>query len=237
MSTRTAESSVLGVDGIRGGWVGALLTGSDEVEWLVVDHVGQLMATLEPALVATIAIDIPIGLSEGPPRRCDTEARSRLGRRGSSVFPAPTRPSVRDWVGGATYAQAVSCAHARGHAAPSLQTWNILGKVAEVDAWLTPGRHARVVECHPEVSLRALDGRVSAPKRTPDGRAQRRDALRGWVDVEHALRALPRGVPETDALDALACAWTAQRVQRGAAEVLGDPQARDSLGLEMLIRW
>jgi len=228
------------VDGVRGGWVAATVsTAGDavvDVRWLVLAHFAPLVAATEDVPGAVLAVDMPIGLPEHGPRQCDRDARRLLGPARSSVFPAPTRTVLADHRARLDHAQAVRRAHERGEPAPSRQLWNILGKVDEVDAALSLGRHACVVECHPEVSLRALDPRVGAPKRSSEGRSQRRDALRGWLDVDRALATLPRGVPEVDALDALACAWTAARVQRGTAQALGDPQARDVRGLPMLVR-
>ena len=79
--------------------------------------------------------------------------------------------------------------------------------------------HDLVVECHPEVSLRALTGRVLPRKKSAPGALQRLAALQA------ALGAVPADAPASaaldDALDALACAWTALRWLRGQAEVLG----------------
>lgn len=240
MGAQKSPPPVVGVDGVRGGWVAATVStagaGVVAVRWHLLPAIAPLVAAVQDALGAVLAVDMPIGLPGAGPRQCDRDARRRLGAARSSVYPAPSRSVLADHQAGLDHAQAVRRAHQRGEPAPSRQLWNILAKVGEVDDALSPGRQACVVECHPEASLRALDPRVSAPKRSREGRSQRRDALRAWVDVERALVSLPRGVPEVDALDALACAWTAHRVQRGTAEVLGDPQARDPRGLAMLIR-
>jgi len=61
-----------------------------------------------PPDLAGIAIDIPIGLLEGP-RVCDKAARKLLGQpRGSSVFPAPCRPALEAQCQRQTYAEASS---------------------------------------------------------------------------------------------------------------------------------
>ena len=79
--------AVLGVDGWRGQWVGALLDGRS-VRLLALADVAAVLAMPDADV---IAIDMPIGLSEDGVRACDVEARRRLGRAGSSVFPAPRR--------------------------------------------------------------------------------------------------------------------------------------------------
>jgi len=62
----------------------------------------------KPDDLAVLAIDIPIGLLDGP-RACDKAARKLLGQpRGSSVFPALSRPAL----GAQTYPEA-SCPESR----------------------------------------------------------------------------------------------------------------------------
>ena len=81
--------AVLGVDGWRLGWVGALLDGRS-VRLLALADVAAVLAV--PG-VEVVAIDMPIGLSEDGVRACDVMARDLLRRTGaaSSVFPAPVR--------------------------------------------------------------------------------------------------------------------------------------------------
>src|SRR3954454_13290040 len=79
--------AVLGVDGWRGAWVGALLDGRT-VTLLALPDVAAVLAVPDVELVA---IDMPIGFSDDGARACDMRARRLLGRAGSSVFPAPVR--------------------------------------------------------------------------------------------------------------------------------------------------
>src|SRR3954471_2929207 len=79
--------AVLGVDGWRGRWVGALLEGR-RVTLLALADVRAVLAVPD---VELIAIDMPIGLSESGARACDMLARKRLGPAGSPVVPAPLR--------------------------------------------------------------------------------------------------------------------------------------------------
>lgn len=111
---------VLGVDGCRAGWV---VAGAADGPVVVPAFVDVLALAGDDSIVG---VDIPIGLAEAGPRACDMEARRLLGRgRGSSVFPAPSRSSLA-W---STWADATGM---------SRQTFNILAKVREVDAVLTP---------------------------------------------------------------------------------------------------
>jgi predicted RNase H-like nuclease len=224
---------------VRGGWAVVAVDASGEVHWHRVSTlrpVIDLLAEDGGVRGAVLAVDMPIGLVASGRRPCDVHARARLGAARSSVFFAPTRTLLAAHAAGLSHAEAVAAARARGEPAPSLQTWHLVPKVAEVDAALTPARQAHVVECHPEVSFRALDPRVIARKVTPAGVAQRLEALRSWLGPPAAaLDGLPRGVPLVDALDALVCAWTARRVLRGQADLLGSPDDRDPRGLQMSI--
>ena len=238
MSTTWAPVPVMGVDGIRGGWVAALVTPTGDVHW-------RVGATLDPLLEAvagqgsTVAVDIPIGLTDGPPRACDQAARRRLPGRASSVFSAPTTQCAQDWFAGETHAEAVRRAHGRGHPAPTRQTWNITDKILQTERTLQQrAEPPRVVECHPEVTFAEMAAQVLRPKRTAAGVAERMRTLAGRAHLADPIDVLthaPAGVPIQDALDALACAWTAARVSRGAGVAYGDSQQRDRHGRPMLI--
>lgn len=144
---------------------------------------------------------MPIGLPDQPQTRtCDRDARRLLGPRRSSVFPAPARAHL--------------AAAAFGEVGGlSIQAWNLVPKVREVDeAW-----EPRVREVGPEVSFAALAGAPMAhPKRTAAGQAERLAAL--GLDAAPRLR----GAKPDDVLDALACAWTAARIAAGTAQSYGD---------------
>src|SRR3569833_3975519 len=79
--------AVLGVDGWRGAWVGALLDGR-RVRLLSLPDVTAVLAVPD---VDVVGVDMPIGLSEDGVRACDVAARKLLAAAGSSVFPTPVR--------------------------------------------------------------------------------------------------------------------------------------------------
>jgi predicted RNase H-like nuclease len=218
--------AVLGVDGCPGGWVGALV-GRDRVSW----H-GGTFAELLALPADVVAVDVPIGLPDGAARRrADVEARAALGPQRSSVFFVPPRVVLE----AGDQPHATSLSRAAGSVGVSVQTFHILGKVAEVDALLQAERALvdRVLEVHPEVSFRRLCGRPLPPKRTAAGRAERLALLRSWLPGLELPVPRPGRAAVDDCLDAVACAWTAQRWQRGEAEVLGGDV--DGTGLPMRI--
>ena len=241
--------AVLGVDGCPGGWVGALVQGGS-VAW----HTGSFAELLElPALV--VAVDIPIGLPAGPHRRAaDVEAKAALGAQRSSVFFVPPRVVLE----ATSQPEATLLSRAAGSVGVSIQTFHILDKVAEVDDLLQRSPDPRVVEVHPEVSLRRLsegrlsegrlsEGRLSEsrlsesrlggialpPKRKVAGRLARLALLRTWLPTLSLPTPLPGRARPDDCLDAVACAWSATRWLNGEAEVLGDEV--DELGTPMRI--
>jgi predicted RNase H-like nuclease len=224
VSTLSSPPWAIGVDGVRGGWVAALRHTEGSLSWAVVERFASLLEACDDTCV--IAADIPIGLPEAGARPCDREARRRLPGRTSSVFPAPTRATAADRREGVPYTEAVRRARSRGHGAPSRQTWFITDKINDVaDACrdLTP--MVRVLECHPEVTFADLAGAVLPRKSTAAGVGRRIGALTGWVDAAAALGDVPEGVPVVDALDALACLWTAERAVGGRAARIGDDAA------------
>jgi predicted RNase H-like nuclease len=221
--------AVLGVDGWRGAWVGARLDGR-AVELLALPDAAAVLAVPD---VEVVGIDMPIGLSDDGVRLCDVEARRRLGRAGSSVFPAPVRAVLR----ARDYTQARQLSvEATGGRSLSAQSFQLVAAIRGLDDVLGDPPSERVVEVHPELAFRALDDRVCDPKSSARGQAQRIRALQPVMDVLDALAAAPPRVPAVDALDACAAAWSARRIADGTAECVGDG-ATDARGRPMRICW
>jgi predicted RNase H-like nuclease len=222
--------AVLGVDGWRGRWVGALLDGRS-VRLLALDDVAAVLAVPD---VELIAIDMPIGLSDDGVRACDVAARRLLGPLGSSVFPTPVRAvlATDDYA----EARAISRARTDPPRAPSAQAFQLVKAIRALDEALGDPPTDRVVEVHPELAFRALSPDVRDRKGSARGTLQRLRALRAVMDVEDALATAPVGVPVIDALDACAAAWSAARLARGEGECVGDG-ARDGRGRPLRICW
>jgi len=233
---------IAGVDGCRGGWL---------VAGAAIGAAGAL--ALEPLLVCSrfeevlasgftvVAVDIPIGLPDGPlpgGRVCDREARRLLGfPRSTSVFSAPSRPAIA--------AGSFAEAQAR-NGGMTLETFNVCAKVADVDAALDPAVQDRVIEVHPELCFFELnEGRsVVEPKRKGAGRVARLTLLAGALSgalsgglpgAADALASRPRGAAADDVLDALAALWTAHRYAEGRAVRVPASPPSDGRGLRMEI--
>ena len=178
-----------------------------------------------------LVLDVPIGLLDRGPRRADLEARTRLGRRASSVFPAPLRPMLE----AATWEQACEIRELLCGLRCSRQTAGILPRIRAVDARITPElQDEGVVEGHPEVIFATMANRrgLRHPKRLPEGREERLGLLRERFDgVDAVLESIPRGL-RGDAVDAWALLWTARRLLCGEAIRLpAGAVERDSRGL------
>src|SRR5262245_28307706 len=142
---------VAGVDGCRAGWVVVLAQQqkSEPINHIIFcAHFAEILSlTPRPAV---IAVDIPIGLLDTPQpggRECDRQARRLLGRRASSVFTPPTRALL----------QASRYEQVRSHGL-TIQAFNILPKIREVDWLMTPELQTCIHEAHPELSFRSVTG-------------------------------------------------------------------------------
>ena len=241
MTKVAADEWLAGVDGCPGGWIAAFVRG-EEVRVEVLARFVNVLA-LRPALVA---IDIPIGLPERAGyggRAAENAVRPLLGARQSSVFSVPSRAAV--------YAPdyATACAAALATSDPprkvSKQLYNIAPKIQEVDQVLraNPVVMRSVFEVHPELAFCRLNGgrALDEPKKVKGrcyepGIALRRSLLITSGLPEAAVNALrPKGAGPDDLLDALACAYVAERLRDGLAEPFPDSPERDAFGLPMAI--
>jgi predicted RNase H-like nuclease len=242
---------VAGVDGCRAGWVVVLRDrrGQECLARVVPDFRAVMALSEKPAV---IAVDVPIGLLGVPigllgvaiagGRACDGLARRLLLGRASSVFSPPTRPALDAFRAGGSYRE-VSVANRGGlPGAPGLskQTFNILPKIDEVDAALSPAAQRIVREAHPELAfVEANGGRpLRHAKKTAAGQAERARLLRklGFsapLSLPGAPR--PKGAATDDLLDACIACWTAERIAAGTALVVPDAPPKDARGLRMEI--
>nr|WP_290901356.1 DUF429 domain-containing protein [Aquabacterium sp.] len=205
----------MGVDGCRAGWIAVARTERGLVYRLHATF-AELLQSWSSA--ATVFVDVPIGLPSrsNPSRRCDSEARHRLGSgRASSVFSPPCREASR----ARDLAQAREINLREVGKSLSAQAWGICPKIAEVDALLGNDLDLvhRVKEVHPELLFWALNGgqAMRHAKKSKEG-TQERMALIDGLDpealelIERVLRDHPRTrVGRDDVIDALAAMLTA----------------------------
>ena len=196
----------MGVDGCKGAWVAAVVA-AGEITWRHGRFADLLDGDLE-----VVAVDMAIGLAEHGRRGADVSAKAAMGAAAARVFALPARAGFEPEVD--SQAQANILLRSLGEPGVSAQAWALRAAVAEVAA------HAwdpRLIEVHPELSFKAMTGHVLESKKTARGVAQRLRALAGWIDALGAMDRAPHRVPVDDCLDALAAAWSAQRVAAGTA--------------------
>ncbi|HEX2784182.1 MAG TPA: DUF429 domain-containing protein [Ilumatobacteraceae bacterium] len=207
---------IAGIDGCAAGWI---IATPGEV---------FVARTLELERFSYVGIDMPIGLVDGPPRACDKEARKYLAASGSSVFPAPPRAALTC----TDYQDALARARSATGRGISKQTFNIMRKVAELDQLIAPHHEGRVVEVHPECTLKMLNDERSLPsKKTLEGRSIRRRLLSKHFQIPDES---PPGSAIDDLLDAYAVLWSVTRFRCNEHRVFGDG-SRDPRGIEMRI--
>lgn len=200
-------------------------------------------------------VDIPIGLPDEHARqsvfrKCDREARKKLGSRQQSVFPVPVRSVLenRQVVGAKSWKEAR--AHlAEQHPVPddekgrlTAQSFAILRKIREADDLLsTSDRAANTVrETHPEVCFWAFGRKKPEPmefsKAHGVGFLERVHLLEqcrsGAKDAILAACRTHRTVGSDDIVDAMVCALTATAHE---LETLPSEPQKDSRGLTMEI--
>ena len=234
--------TVLGVDGCPRGWCAVQLDTTTAARTPL--HYDTFREILKAHARTVIAIDVPIGLMNGPgSRHCDVEARKYLGwPRRTSVFSPPVRQILP--LTGKKDKYKKACSKSRevtDGKAISQQSFWIGPKIHEVDKVMTGALERCVYEVHPEVSLAAMNaGRpMSHRKGKREGRGERWSVLRRALPNLPKTPALPddlRGYCDLeDYVDALACAWTAARIKNGDAQSLPARPQRDKRGLRMAI--
>lgn len=209
---------VIGVDGCRFGWVAArvncdALEPAERLRLTSFLTFEEIVDTYSDA--TAIAVDIPIGLIECR-RLADIEARAVLGKRKSSVFPAPDPRVVHI----EDYWEANALMQDLCGKGISKQAFALFRKVAEVNEVVLrrDPEQKTIIEIHPELCFWAMNGKqaMSHPKRTEDGYRERLEYLRDWLHLplwstSEIARKLTPGAGGDDVLDAVAAAWTSRR--------------------------
>ena len=233
----TALLNAIGIDGCRAGWVIAFRDGQ-EISLAIIAQLSDINDLLRPN--ASVMIDMPIGLTDGPGvRGCDALAREKLRpHRSSSVFGVPARQVTRC----TDYSQANALSRDLSGKGISKQAFYLFPKIRELDDWLSSrGRRGRWSECHPEVAFASLNGgqALLESKKTEVGSQARLELLTELGEIQPAIeKALAsyrrKDVLADDLLDALVCLLTAER-QPKDRQHLPENAPVDERGLTMEI--
>jgi len=218
--------AVAGVDGAKGAWAMAVLTGNvARVE--LIDDFTQVVEAADQLELRCVGVDIPIAFPDTGSRAADAQARALLGNRRSTLFPTPV-VAVLDAV---DYRDACRRSRMVTGKAISKQMWNLLPMVRQVRSAIVQADPARFVEAHPESTFVQIAGSALPSKKTAAGVGRRLAALRPFVsNLDDVLAGAPVGCGVDDVLDALAAACSAQRFVNGHAVVFGEGEGCDSAG-------
>ena len=228
------------MDGCRSGWVAAIFENSLFKRFETYPVFDVLWK--EHGDAECICVDIPVGLagSGQKQRQCDVAARKILGRpRASSVFSPPCREALH----APSFRVAGDINLANTGKKISLQTWNIINKIRQVDDLLQKSENStreKIIETHPEVCFRAFDKRpMYYNKQYRNGGFHERLLLirRLLPDLDEItiLRSAKclNGVEPDDLLDSLVLGLTAGRMDSFIC--LPEVPQYDSTGLPMRI--
>ena len=227
----------VGVDGCRAGWLAIGLETDDSWQVNTFPDVSSLWNHHRQA--SLILIDIPIGLKAegGAERRCDPEVRKLLGPRRSSVFPAPCRQAIY----ARSYQEACDVNQRLTGKRLSVENWNIIPKIREVDCLLADDTSAgeRIREIHPELCFWGLAGRpMQHAKKRSEGLSERTQLLQSIYPqtadiIKYALSTYRRkDVARDDILDALSAAVTGLMGGQNLPSIPQEPEF-DERGLRM----
>lgn len=203
------SANCFGIDGCKAGWVS--IYEPNPLKWEI-----ELFTTIEVFWnthpdAEVVFIDIPIGLiDEGPsPRSADVAARKYLnGKHSSSIFPTPCRAALLK----STYEEANQINREKTGKGLSKQTWNIMGKIRELDILLQADKKARDVfyEAGPELCFMTLaDKPFNYYKKTKEGLKNRLNLIMDYCNCDSSFyeSALKRFTRKTIAKDDILDAW------------------------------
>jgi len=227
-----------GIDGCPTGWFYVGIDTNGECQFGVLEKYSDIGLFAKRAKLTLV--DIPIGLPSSviTDRLCDKAARKVITPRGSSVFPAPARAALLEH----SYIEGSEANRRAVGKKLSKQSWNIVPKIREVDAYMrSQDLQARVREMHPEVAFWALNDRkpLHFGKKKQEGAEERLEILTRFLPFaedcyKNALNTYKRkDVAADDILDAMVGAVTAMHLPR--IKTLPESPIMDEEGLAMEI--
>lgn len=237
---KSKEKYVIGIDGCKFGWVAVSLNSKKEfnvTKHQKFDEIIQLYDKAEFFLV-----DMVIGLADkNHPRTLDQLAREKLKPyRTSTVFTPPCRAAVyeKDYLIAREKNKLIT------NKSISIQAWNIVPKIKEVDQFLQKNSiySNKIIEAHPEVCFSSLNNNTPMffKKSIKDGENERLALIdkkcpsaKVFFERNRSFF-LKKDVKNDDFLDALCLAITGYIGLEKGLNFLQDENFRfDGKGLEM----
>ncbi len=219
----------VGIDGCPGGWIASAFN-HDKLE---LHHFINISELYDYYGDACYLIDIPIGLSDlKVSRTIDSELRKILRPvRHHSVFTPPCRPAINK----KDYQTALEENRRVTGKGISIQSWNIVPKIREVDNFLRGNKTAnsRFYEAHPELCFFRLNGKhLDSSKHSTKGIHERIEILRKYAGSIDELvdKPLPGNARKDDILDSIVLAITARLgIKKGFKFINGESDSEQLL--------
>ncbi|TWT49365.1 hypothetical protein Pla22_45610 [Rubripirellula amarantea] len=213
---------VIGIDGWKRKWIGVVINSNGFQEAKIYHDLGDVIVN---ATYEVIAIDVPIGLPQRPPRDADVLVRGMIGARGPSVFEAPPAFCLDPRWNDRALASAESMKrHGRGI---GCQAFALMDNIRNADR--VSESDDRVHEVHPEFSFFHMNDQrpLKFTKKSWNGRAER-IALLGQhgIELPKMFDADVGRVAIDDILDAASAAWSAARIANSKAIAVPDATQR-----------
>lgn len=229
MNSRRKKPLYAGIDIARGAWIVVVIND----DGFHAAHYAPTLTDLTHELAAchTVAIDVPLALSDTAVRACDVHCRDVLGVRRSSLFFTPVRAALD----APTHAKAsVVNKNATGKGI-SVQAYALRHKIFDAHRFLTQ-TGITMLETHPETTFTVLAGEpFSTAKSTWAGIKQRERLLETHgVTLDDCLPAGAKAGPD-DMVDAAVAALTARRYAHGDATPFGDGTVDHTIGVAQTI--
>ncbi len=162
-------SKKFGIDGCKVGWL-AVWTQGNNYQFGVFKTLEKI--SQDAPEFDTYLIDIPVGLSSKTRKRTiEATMRKELKGRSSTVFNAPSRDAIY----ANNYEDACKLNLAIEGKKLSQQTYNIAPKIRETDEFISTQTSIKVIESHPEVCFKHLNGGkiLQTKKKTSEGIKER----------------------------------------------------------------
>ncbi|MFK7770970.1 MAG: DUF429 domain-containing protein [Saprospiraceae bacterium] len=205
---------IVGIDGCKYGWIAIKITANSQFSISKHSSFSSIFKTYPDA--EKYLVDMVIGLAdENHPRKVEKFAREKLKpNRTSSVFTPPCRAAVYQ----KTYEAAKEKNKMVLGKSISIQAWNIVPKMREVDQFILKNNEYKhkIFEAHPEVCFATLNNQIPMffKKKEKEGVKERIKLLDSFfpksTDVFEKGNAqfLKKEVKSDDIIDALVLAVT-----------------------------
>ena len=223
-----------GLDGCKSGWL-IFYYQDRQYQFQLINSISDGKAVFEKS--CKIFIDIPIGLSShNYDRQIEKQMRKLLKNRSSTIFTPPCREAIEQSV----YQKANNINRQITGKGLSKQAFNIGKKIGEVDNFLKTKKSFSLVESHPEICFKILNGQVlQSRKNTLEGQHKRREIISKFsLDLDKtiakALKTFPKSKAQPDdIIDAAVLCLSAQMSLIYNSLIWKDTESVDEKGIEV----